>query len=227
MRTACRATCCPTRSVPEKIREALLADEARAAARARTRSSRSTSTRSTSATAPTGSRRRRATYFGKHASQLTVLESASLAGVLHAPELYDPIDRPSDNWFRRNYAIDQMVRYGYLEPPAGERLKKHTCCGTIAGPAGSPGCSRSVGVLRRPTSDSSLFERYGERARLLGRDAGDDDAGSATCSGPPSTRSSMRCPTPTTIRPPRSCRSTRARARSWRWPAAATGRRTR
>ena len=55
------------------------------------------------------------TYFGVNASDLTVLQSASLAGVLHAPELYDPIDRPSDNWYRRNYAIDQMVTYGYLD----------------------------------------------------------------------------------------------------------------
>jgi membrane peptidoglycan carboxypeptidase len=71
------------------------------------------------------------TYFGEHASQLTILESASLAGVLHAPELYDPIDRPSDNWFRRNYAIDQMTAYGYLDPTAATELKDHECCGTV------------------------------------------------------------------------------------------------
>jgi penicillin-binding protein 1A len=73
------------------------------------------------------------TYFGKHASQLTVPESASLAGVLHAPELYDPIDRPYDNKFRRDYALDQMVRYGYLDATTAAKLKAKPCCGTVKG----------------------------------------------------------------------------------------------
>ena len=101
------------------------------------------------------------TYFGRHASQLTVLEAASLAGVLHAPELYDPIDRPSDNWYRRNYSVDQMVRYGYLDASAGERLKASPCCGTIRDQTDrltSPGQSEYfVDYVRR-----TLFDRYGE-----------------------------------------------------------------
>ena len=51
-------------------------------------------------------------------------------GVLHAPELYDPIDRPDDNRFRRDYALDQMVRYGYLDADdaraaEGEAVLRH------------------------------------------------------------------------------------------------------
>ena len=107
------------------------------------------------------------TYFGKHASQLTILESASLAGVLHAPELYDPIDRPSDNWYRRNYAIDQMVRYGYLQKAEGDRLEKHKCCGTIADQQDllvAPGQSEYfVSYVRK-----LLFDRYGEAAVYSG-----------------------------------------------------------
>ena len=71
------------------------------------------------------------TYFGKPANELTVLESATLAGVLHAPDLYDPIDRPYDNRFRRDYALDQMVRYGYLDAATEARLKATPCCGTV------------------------------------------------------------------------------------------------
>ena len=107
------------------------------------------------------------TYFGKHASQLTILESASLAGVLHAPELYDPMDRPSDNWYRRNYAIDQMVRYGYLQKAEGDRLEKHKCCGTIADQQdflAAPGQSEYfVSYVRK-----LLFDRYGEAAVYSG-----------------------------------------------------------
>jgi penicillin-binding protein 1A len=104
------------------------------------------------------------TYFGKHASKLTILESASLAGVLHAPELYDPIDRPSDNWYRRNYALDQLVRYGYLDPDKAAKLKDKKCCGTVKDPQGeritAPGDAEYfVDYTRR-----ELFQIYGEAA---------------------------------------------------------------
>jgi len=101
------------------------------------------------------------TYFGIDASELTVLQSASLAGVLHAPELYDPIDRPSDNWFRRNYAIDQMVSYGYLPQKKGERLKNVDCCGTIPDRSErliAPGQAEYFAEYVR----QDLFDRYGE-----------------------------------------------------------------
>ncbi len=101
------------------------------------------------------------TYFGKSASQLTVLESASLAGVLHAPDLYDPINRPSDNWYRRNYAIDQMVQYDYLSKAQGARLKAHKCCGTIPDQTQrlvAPGQSEYFAEYVRQT----LFDKYGE-----------------------------------------------------------------
>lgn len=71
------------------------------------------------------------TYFGKHASQLTVLESASLAGVLHAPSLYDPILSPYDNKFRRDYSLQQMVHFGYLDAAREKKLEARKCCGTI------------------------------------------------------------------------------------------------
>ncbi len=71
------------------------------------------------------------TYFGVPASQLTVLQSATLAGVLHAPSLYDPIDHPYDNKFRRDYALDQMVRYGYIDSATDAQLKAVSCCGTV------------------------------------------------------------------------------------------------
>ena len=101
------------------------------------------------------------TYFGKPASQLTVLESASLAGVLHAPDLYDPIDRPSDNWYRRNYALDQMAQYGYLTKAQDTHLKAKKCCGTIPDQTErlvAPGQSEYFAEYVRQT----LFQRYGE-----------------------------------------------------------------
>jgi penicillin-binding protein 1A len=69
------------------------------------------------------------TYFDVPAQQLTVLQSATLAGILTAPEAYDPIDHPFDAKFRRDFALDRMVRYGYLDADEAERLKAKPCCG--------------------------------------------------------------------------------------------------
>jgi penicillin-binding protein 1A len=71
------------------------------------------------------------TYFGVHASELTVLQAATLSAVLHAPSLYDPIDSPYDNEFRRDYSLDQMAKYGYITQADADRLKAKPCCGTI------------------------------------------------------------------------------------------------
>ena len=87
------------------------------------------------------------TYFGKAASELTVLQSATLAGVLHAPELYDPIDRPADSVFRRDYALDQMALHGFLDADEAERLKQRKCCQT----------ERAVGDRLRAPGQSEYF----------------------------------------------------------------------
>ncbi len=69
------------------------------------------------------------TYFGVPARRLTVSQSAILAGILTAPEAYDPIDHPFDAKFRRDFALDRMVRYGFLDGERAERLKRRACCG--------------------------------------------------------------------------------------------------
>ena len=106
------------------------------------------------------------TYFGRHASQLTVLESASMAGVLHSPGPYDPITNPSDNKFRRDYSMQQMVRYGYLDATTEAKLQQRRCCGTvpdttdqIQAPYGS---AYFIDYARQ-----YLFDRYGS-ARVYG-----------------------------------------------------------
>ena len=109
------------------------------------------------------------TYFGRPASELNVLQSATLAGVLHAPELYDPIDRPEDTVFRRDYALDQMVRYGYLDADVADRLKGRKCCQTLEENAGerldAPGQSEYfVDYVRQ---DLLGLPRYGS-ARVYG-----------------------------------------------------------
>ena len=68
------------------------------------------------------------TYFGIPARRLTIPQSATLAGILTAPEAYDPIDHPFDAKFRRDFALDRMVQYGHLEEERADRLKRQACC---------------------------------------------------------------------------------------------------
>ncbi|HEX5938266.1 MAG TPA: transglycosylase domain-containing protein [Actinomycetota bacterium] len=69
------------------------------------------------------------TYFGVPARRLTLPQSATLAGILTAPEAYDPIDHPFDTKFRRDFALDRMVEFGYLDDARAAKLKRQPCCG--------------------------------------------------------------------------------------------------
>ncbi|HEU4356640.1 MAG TPA: transglycosylase domain-containing protein, partial [Actinomycetota bacterium] len=63
------------------------------------------------------------TYWSKDVDELTLLESATLAGLIPSPSLFDPIDYPADAMTRRNYVLDRMVADGYLESARAEVLK--------------------------------------------------------------------------------------------------------
>ncbi len=164
--TGIRSYVQPTRSVTEKIREALLAVKLEKELGKDTILEKYLNTVYFGHGAY-GIQAAAETYFGKPASKLTVLESASLAGVLHAPELYDPIDRPYDNKFRRDYSLQQMAKYGYLDPVTEKKLEAKPCCGTVKTNATerivAPGQSEYfVDYTRR-----LLIDRYGE-AKVFG-----------------------------------------------------------
>ncbi|PMS22966.1 penicillin-binding protein 1A [Paraburkholderia rhynchosiae] len=64
------------------------------------------------------------TYFDKSASELNVLESATLAGMLKGNSYYNPVLNPGRALQRRNIVLAQMVKYGKLTPAAYETLKR-------------------------------------------------------------------------------------------------------
>lgn len=53
-------------------------------------------------------------YFDKNASDLTIAESALLAGLIKSPKLYSPILNPNASLNRRNLVISQMLQCGYI-----------------------------------------------------------------------------------------------------------------
>ncbi|MGF6598748.1 penicillin-binding protein 1A [Paraburkholderia sp. GAS448] len=64
------------------------------------------------------------TYFDKSADQLTVLESATLTGMLKGNSYYNPVINPERALQRRNTVLEQMVKYGKLNQATFESLKR-------------------------------------------------------------------------------------------------------
>ncbi len=64
------------------------------------------------------------TFFGKHASDLSVPEAAYLAAVLPAPTYYSPFGNHKDALdARKNLVLDKMVEHGYLTQAEGDAAK--------------------------------------------------------------------------------------------------------
>lgn len=64
------------------------------------------------------------TYFGEHADQLTLPQAAYLAGIIPAPESYQPQDNPRLARQRRNTVLKEMVSQGYIRHRRASRLTK-------------------------------------------------------------------------------------------------------
>ncbi|MDB5772666.1 MAG: Penicillin-binding protein, partial [Burkholderia sp.] len=63
------------------------------------------------------------TYFDKPASKLTVLESATLVGMLKGTSFYNPVLRPERAVKRRNVVLSQMVKRNVLSQANFDKLK--------------------------------------------------------------------------------------------------------
>ena len=62
------------------------------------------------------------TYFDKSASQLNVLESATLIGMLKGTSYYNPVLNPERALARRNFVLAQMARAGKLDAASVKAL---------------------------------------------------------------------------------------------------------
>jgi penicillin-binding protein 1A len=62
-------------------------------------------------------------YFRKPAKDLTLLEGATLAGMIRAPGYYNPILHPKASRLRRNDVLNRMVGLGLLAEERADRLK--------------------------------------------------------------------------------------------------------
>lgn len=63
-------------------------------------------------------------YYGKTLEQLTLAETAMLAGLPKAPSNYNPITDPEKARQRRNYVLERMLKLGFISPVEFERHSK-------------------------------------------------------------------------------------------------------
>ncbi len=66
------------------------------------------------------------TYFGKHASKLTLSEAALLAGLPQRPSKFTPFDHLKAALKRRDEVLNAMQTYGYIRPAECEEAKAET-----------------------------------------------------------------------------------------------------
>lgn len=72
------------------------------------------------------------TYFGKHAKDLNLAESAMLAAIPNAPGLYDPYSGDKQALLdRQHLVLDDMVKQGYITSDQASTAKKVSILDTI------------------------------------------------------------------------------------------------
>jgi membrane peptidoglycan carboxypeptidase len=63
-------------------------------------------------------------YYSEKPSQLTLGQSAMLAGLVNDPELYDPISNPQAALFRRAEVLNAMAQHGYISRATAKAAAK-------------------------------------------------------------------------------------------------------
>jgi membrane peptidoglycan carboxypeptidase len=63
-------------------------------------------------------------YFNEEAGELTLRQSAMIAGLIANPSVYDPIEHPAAALHRRNVILNRMEEIGWVGPRAAARTKR-------------------------------------------------------------------------------------------------------
>ena len=143
------------RTLERKIREARLAEELEDEHSKRLDPARATSTRSPYGTVDgqtaVGVQAAAQTFFAKPAKNLTLEESALLAGLPQAPSELNPFQNPRDALERRNEVLEKMAELGYISDaraPRGDGARRSAC-------GAATSTSRSASRSSSTTSSSS------------------------------------------------------------------------
>lgn len=65
-------------------------------------------------------------YFGKNASDVSLTEAATIAGMLKAPTTYNPLDNLENSLSRRNVVLDLLIKNNGISKEIGEAAKRES-----------------------------------------------------------------------------------------------------
>jgi penicillin-binding protein 1A len=102
-------------------------------------------------------------YYAKPARDLTLDEAATLAGLLPAPQRYNPYASIELATRRRNYTLDRMVAEGFITADDATAAKAKPVV-----PRGDPARLQSVAPYFMESIRGQLEERYGAKALYEG-----------------------------------------------------------
>ena len=114
-------------------------------------------------------------YFSKPASNLTLAEAATLAGIVQRPTSYDPIRNPELSAERRNIVLSRMASLGYVSQADADRAKKIPMQSLLNPTQVSNGCTSSYApffcdyVLQSIRENDVFGETPEEREAFLRR----------------------------------------------------------
>ncbi|MEV5489620.1 transglycosylase domain-containing protein [Streptomyces bobili] len=93
-------------------------------------------------------------YFSKHAKDLTLAESALLAGIVQSPSRYDPVNDEAEAVKRRNVVLERMAEVGDVSRAEADKAKEAPLGLKVTQPKN--GCITAV-------QGASFFCKYVER----------------------------------------------------------------
>ncbi|MFE7645164.1 transglycosylase domain-containing protein [Streptomyces phaeoluteigriseus] len=96
-------------------------------------------------------------YFSKHAKDLTLAESALLAGIVQSPSRYDPVNDEAEAVKRRNVVLERMAEVGDVSRAEADKAKEAPLGLKVTQPKN--GCITAV-------QGASFFCKYLERVFL-------------------------------------------------------------
>ena len=114
-------------------------------------------------------------YFSKAASELTLVEAATLAGVVQQPTAYDPTRNPEFSQARRDLVLDEMAEAGFITDVEASAAKRVAIASLLEPSIQPNGCTSSYApyfcdfVIRMIKADPAFGETQTEREALLRR----------------------------------------------------------
>ncbi len=106
------------------------------------------------------------TYYGKNLEELTLAQTAMIAGLPKAPSAYNPVTNPTRALQRRNYVLGRMLKLGYIDQADYDSAQKEPVSAALA-----TSQKKSIELQAPYVAEmvrKQMVERYGDDAYTRG-----------------------------------------------------------